>query len=71
MKYTVKMACGHKEPETDIRSARIAAGLTQQAMSDLLGIPKRTIERWDAGHNRCPDWAAKLIVEKLKNLSNT
>lgn len=56
-------------PETDIRSARIDAGLSQQAMSDLLGIPKRTIERWDAGHNRCPDWAAKLIVEKLKSLS--
>lgn len=31
-----------------------AAGLTQQAMSDLLGIPKRNIENWEGGAAEAP-----------------
>lgn len=49
-----------------IKSARLAAGLTQTQMSELLGIPKRTIEEWDRGSRKCPEWAERLIVEKLE-----
>ena len=48
-----------------IREARLEAGLTQQAMSDLMEIPKRTIENWEGGKRECPAWAEKLIVAEL------
>lgn len=54
--------------ESKIKEARKAAGLTQQAMSEKLNIPKRTIENWESGVNSCPEWAEKLIVEKLEEM---
>lgn len=48
-----------------IKAARKAAGLTQQGMSDLLGIPKRTVQDWEGGKRTPPDWAERLIIEKL------
>lgn len=51
-----------------IKEARLAAGLTQQQMSDLLEIPKRTIEEWERGSRNPPSYVEKLIVEKLKSL---
>ena len=52
-----------------IKEARQAAGLTQKAMSDLLGIPKRSIENWEGGKRQCPEWAERLIVEKLLSIA--
>lgn len=49
----------------NIKEARSQIGLTQQALSDWLGIPKRTIENWKAGKRSCPDWCERLIVEKI------
>lgn len=48
-----------------VKEARNAIGLSQQALSDWLEIPKRTIEDWDTGKRKCPDWCRKLIVEKI------
>ncbi len=53
-----------------IKSAREACGFSQQKMSDLLGIPKRTIEAWDAGERKCPEWTERLIVDKLETMRN-
>ncbi len=52
-----------------IKEARHAAGLTQQEMSDLFEIPKRTIENWESGKRKCVSYLEKLIVEKLKSMS--
>lgn len=52
-----------------IKEARAAAGLTQQAMSDLLEIPKRTIEEWEAGRRKPSPWAEKLVIEKLLSIA--
>jgi DNA-binding transcriptional regulator YiaG len=50
-----------------IKEARIKSGLTQKEMSELLGIPKRNIENWEADNKSNPTpWAEKLIVEELK-----
>lgn len=51
-----------------IKEARKAAGLTQQRMSDLLGIPKRTLENWESGKALPPEWAERMIVEKLEDI---
>lgn len=52
-----------------IKDARLRAGLTQQQMSDRLGIPKRTIENWEGGQRSCPEWAERLIIDKLKQIT--
>lgn len=51
-----------------IKEARLNVGLTQQSMSDLLGIPKRTIENWETGSRKCPEWTEKLIIDKLEQI---
>ena len=51
-----------------IKEARQAAGLTQQQMADLTGIPKRTIENWDSGKSNPPEWAERLILDKLEEI---
>lgn len=52
-----------------IKEARQAAGLTQQAMSDLLGIPKRNIENWEGGQRKPPAWAERLIIKELQRIA--
>ena len=58
-----------EEKMKQVKEARLKAGLTQQQMSDLLGIPKRTIEEWEGGRRRCPGYTQKMIVEELKRMS--
>lgn len=53
---------------TTIKEARQAAGLSQQKMSDFLKIPKSTIEKWEMGIRKPPEWAAALIIEKLESM---
>lgn len=48
-----------------IRSIRQSAGLTQKQLSDLLGIPIRTIEDWDSGRRKPPEYVTALIIFKL------
>ena len=50
----------------EIKAARLKAGLTQQKMSVLLGIPKRTIEEWEGGRRSCPEYTKKLILRDLR-----
>lgn len=52
-----------------IREARLHAGLTQQQMSDLFQIPKRTIENWEAEVRNPPAYVEALIVEKLERIA--
>lgn len=52
--------------ENRIKSARLAAGLTQDEMSKRFGIPLATIKRWDSGVSTPPEWAARLLLEKLE-----
>lgn len=50
-----------------IKALRKSAQLTQKALSELLNIPKRTIENWEAGVNEPPEYLVKLIEYYLKN----
>ncbi|MGN0522577.1 MAG: helix-turn-helix domain-containing protein [Eubacterium sp.] len=51
-----------------IREARKSAGLTQQAITDKIGIPIRTLQDWEAERRSCPKWCEKLIVDKIEEL---
>lgn len=52
-----------------IKEARLNAGLTQAKMAETFKIPKRTIENWETGSRKPPEWAEILILEKLRNIS--
>lgn len=51
-----------------LKSARVAAGMTQQAMSDRMEIPKRTIEEWEAGRRTAPGYVQRLVLNELEGL---
>lgn len=52
-----------------LKAARIKAGLTQKEMSELLAIPKRTIGNWETDVRKPPEWAERLVLEKLERIA--
>lgn len=54
---------------TTIKEAREATGMTQKEMSERLKIPQRTIEDWERGARKPPEWAEALVVEKLEKIA--
>lgn len=51
-----------------IKSERIRLGLTQTQLAELLGVPFRTIQNWETGQRKCPDYVERLIIEKLSQI---
>lgn len=52
-----------------IKEARENAKLTQVKMSELLEIPKRTIEDWENGRRKPPIYVEKLVVNELVRIA--
>ena len=48
------------------KELRQESGMTQKQFADHFGIPKRTVENWEAAVNKCPDYLLDLIEYKLK-----
>lgn len=53
-----------------IRDARIQHGLTQQQLADLTGIPHRTIQNWEGGQRKCPEYVENMILNLLDQKFN-
>lgn len=51
-----------------LKETRVSLGLTQKQVAEMLGIPKRTIENWEGGQRKCPDYVERLIIEKLQRM---
>lgn len=51
-----------------IKEARQKARLTQEEMSHLLGIPKRTIGDWETETRTPPPYVEKLVVAELQRM---
>lgn len=49
----------------NFKELRKQSGMTQQQFADYFGIPKRTIENWEAGVNKCPQYLLDLMEYKL------
>lgn len=49
-----------------INALRSASGMTQQAFGDYFGIPLRSIQNWEYGASKCPEYLLYLIEYKLK-----
>ena len=50
-----------------IKEARIKYNLTQHQLSELTGIPHRTIQNWEGGQRKCPEYVVKLLLFYLEN----
>lgn len=55
---------------SEIEIARKAAGITQQQLADMLGIPIDTVRSWGCGRRRPDRLKEKLILEKLRSISD-
>lgn len=50
----------------NIKELRQQTGMTQQQFADYFEIPFRTIQNWEGGQRKCPEYLEKLIEYKLK-----
>ncbi len=53
---------------TTIKSERIKHGLTQEQLAKITGVPVRTVQNWEGGQRKCPDYVEKMILDKLNQL---
>lgn len=53
----------------NIKEARLKTGLTQKAMSELMEIPKRTIEDWENERRNPPAYVERLVINELKRIA--
>lgn len=53
----------------ELKKERARLEITQAELSDVLGVPKRTIESWEMGDRKPPDYVQRLILYKLKELA--
>ena len=47
--------------------AREQAGLNLKELSDILGAPYRTVQDWNAGKSKPPEWVMSLILDRVLN----
>ena len=52
----------------NLKSARAKTGMSQQKMSDLMLIPKRTIEEWEASRRTPPEYVQRFVLNELESL---
>lgn len=51
----------------EFKKIRTAAGMTQKQLSEVTGIPVRTIQNWEGGQRKCPEYIIELVKFKLEN----
>ena len=49
----------------NIEEARKARGMSRKAVSRKLGIPYRSLENWEKGLSKCPDYVERLVVAEI------
>lgn len=58
-----------RSAENKIKTARLAAGMTQAEMSEKYGIPADTIKSWDRGKAYPSLWVEALLLDRLREES--
>lgn len=51
----------------EFKKIRTAAGMTQKQLSEVTGIPVRTIQNWEGGQRKCPEYIVELVKFRLEN----
>lgn len=55
--------------ESRIKEARKTLGLTQIKVHELLGIPTRTQQDWEAGKRSPAPWLEDMIIREYKRIA--
>ncbi len=53
----------------EFKTARLAAKLTQQEMSERMLIPKRTIEDWENDRRNPPPYVKRFVLNELAEIA--
>jgi transcriptional regulator with XRE-family HTH domain len=61
----MKMLTQGKPLDERIKKTRMKYGLTQKQVSDITGVPHRSIQNWEGGQRSCPDYVTGMIVNIL------
>lgn len=51
-----------------MRELRKKYNLTQKQLSEVTGIPCRTIQNWEGGQRKCPKYIIDLVSFKLSRI---
>ncbi len=51
-----------------LKATRNEKGFSQQKLSELTTIPKRTLEDWESGRRTPPAYVQFLVLEKISTL---
>ena len=49
-----------------LKGIRESIGMNRREFSDYMGIPLRTLEEWEAGRRKMPDYVLRLITYYTK-----
>lgn len=49
-----------------MKELRKEIGLNRREFSDYMGIPLRTLEEWESGRRRMPDYVLRLITYQIR-----
>lgn len=49
-----------------IKELRERSGMTRPQFAEYFEIPYRTVQDWELGNRKCPEYLIKLIEYKLK-----
>lgn len=60
------MICEEEKNIMSIREIRKVTGLTQAEFSKKFHIPKRSIENWESGKRKCPEYVNYLLQQLIK-----
>ena len=50
----------------DIKTIRTEYHLSQRQVAELTGVPMRTLQSWELGERKCPEYVEKMICEKIE-----
>lgn len=50
-----------------IKDLRERCRMTRTQFAEYFGIPYRTVQDWELGNRKCPDYLLKLMEYRLKN----
>lgn len=53
--------------ETSFKDVRLASGMGRTEFANYFNIPYRTVQSWELGDRKCPDYLLELIQYKLDN----
>lgn len=55
------------KPMRSIKEIRMATGLSRSEFCEILGLPKRTLEKWELGERNCPPYVVDLIAYRVQH----